>query len=180
VRELWKRSFHQEGSASARRRRSNPRRKRVRGLGEEAFWVGDPRLGGLYVCARMRCFALRSGGAEGMADKLRKLKPLARKALSGCRDYLGNTPVVSAKQRLAETCRAMVASASCAAGRPEGGLAVGSLTQEPVHPSAKPISTRPMRSVVMSLKSRQVAARVAAAPFQMQPRCTGSAEVMSW
>src|SRR5437868_10089026 len=73
----------------------------------------------------------------------------------------------------------MVASASCALAGPKEALAVGSLTQEPVHPSAKPIRTRPMRSVVMSLKSSRLRHALLPPPFQMQPRCTGSEGVTS-
>jgi len=83
VRELWKRSFHQEGEREREEEEEEqPPPQRVRGLGEEAFWVGDPRLGGLYVLRKDTMLRLAVGGAEGMADKLRKLKPLARKALS--------------------------------------------------------------------------------------------------
>lgn len=53
----------------------------MRGLGEEAFWVGDPRLGGLYVLRKDAMLRLAVGGPEGMEAKLRKLKTLSRKAL---------------------------------------------------------------------------------------------------
>jgi hypothetical protein len=82
VRELWKRSFHEEGEREREEEEEQSPPQRVRGLGEEAFWVGDPRLGGLYVLREDSMLRLAVGGAEGMADKLRKLKPLARKALS--------------------------------------------------------------------------------------------------
>src|SRR5207244_12169064 len=41
VREVWKKSLHGE--------EENARPERVRGIGDDAFWFGDPRLGGLYV-----------------------------------------------------------------------------------------------------------------------------------
>jgi len=83
VRALWKDSFH-EGS---KRERDEEEKEKappepVRGLGEEAFWVGDPRLGGLYVLRKNAMLRLAVGGPEDVAGKLRKLKPLARKALS--------------------------------------------------------------------------------------------------
>src|SRR5882672_6227283 len=83
VRSLWKDSFHEGGQREREEEeKEQPPPQRVRGLGEEAFWVGDPRLGGLYVLRKNAMLRLAVGGAEGMADKLRKLKPLARKALS--------------------------------------------------------------------------------------------------
>jgi hypothetical protein len=83
VRALWKDSFH-EGSKREREDedKEKPPPQRVRGLGEEAFWVGDPRLGGLYVLRENAMLRLAVGGPEDVAGKLRKLKPLARKALS--------------------------------------------------------------------------------------------------
>jgi len=83
VRSLWKDSFH-EGSKREREEeeKEQPPPQRVRGLGEEAFWVGDPRLGGLYVLRKNAMLRLAVGGPEDVAGKLRKLKPLARKALS--------------------------------------------------------------------------------------------------
>jgi len=83
VRELWKDSFHEGGKREGdeeEKDKSPP--QRVRGLGEEAFWVGDPRLGGLYVLRKNAMLRLAVGGPEDVAGKLRKLKPLARKALS--------------------------------------------------------------------------------------------------
>jgi hypothetical protein len=83
VREVWKESFH-EGRKPEREEEEaeKPPPEPVRGLGEEAFWVGDPRLGGLYVLRKDAMLRLAVGGPEGVAAKLRKLKPLARKALS--------------------------------------------------------------------------------------------------
>src|SRR6266481_2519818 len=64
VRELWKRSFHPEGKREEEEEKSPP--QRVRGLGEEAFWVGDPRFGGLYVLRKDAMLRLAVGGPEGM------------------------------------------------------------------------------------------------------------------
>jgi hypothetical protein len=81
VRELWKGSFHEGGKREEEDKEKSPP-ERVRGLGDEAFWVGDPRLGGLYVLRKNAMLRLAVGGPEGVAGKLRKLKPLARRALS--------------------------------------------------------------------------------------------------
>jgi len=55
--------------------------ERVRGLGEEAFWAGNPRLGGLYILRRDAMLRLGVGGNETKAAKLRRLRALAAKAL---------------------------------------------------------------------------------------------------
>ena len=73
VRDLWKKSLHDE--------EENARPERVRGIGDDAFWFGDPRLGGLYVLRKDAMLRLSVGGAETKAVKLRKLKLLARAAL---------------------------------------------------------------------------------------------------
>ena len=77
VRELWRKRFHE-----SEKEENDSRPQRVRGVGEEAFWSGDPRLGGLYVLRRDAMLRLAAGGAESKGEKLRRLKLLARKALS--------------------------------------------------------------------------------------------------
>jgi hypothetical protein len=53
----------------------------VRGLGDEAFWSGSARLGGLYVRRRDLLLRIAVGGPEGQKAKLSKLRRLARIAL---------------------------------------------------------------------------------------------------
>ena len=82
VRALWQRSFHGDAAAGREEEAKDaPPPQRVRGLGEEAFWVGNPRLGGLYVLRTNAMLRLAVGGADTVAGKLRKLRRLARKAL---------------------------------------------------------------------------------------------------
>jgi len=82
VRALWKESFHDgERREGDREEEEKSPPRRVHGLGEEAFWIGDPRLGGLYVLRGDAMLRLAVGGTEGVAGKLRRLKRLARKAL---------------------------------------------------------------------------------------------------
>jgi hypothetical protein len=73
VRELWKKSISSD--------QEEARPERVRGIGDDAFWFGDPRLGGLYVLRRDAMLRLSVGGAETKGVKLRKLERLARYAL---------------------------------------------------------------------------------------------------
>ena len=53
----------------------------VRGLGDEAFWSGSARLGGLYVRRRDLLLRIAVGGPESQKAKLVKLRRLARIAL---------------------------------------------------------------------------------------------------
>ncbi|HET9684556.1 MAG TPA: hypothetical protein VFP15_10655, partial [Gemmatimonadaceae bacterium] len=54
---------------------------RVAGLGDEAFWSGSARLGGLYVRRGDLLLRIAVGGPESRAAKLSKLRRLARIAL---------------------------------------------------------------------------------------------------
>jgi len=76
ARAFWARSFHEEHED-----RELPPPEKVRGVGEEAFWTGDPRLGGLYLLKKGAIVRLSIGGNQTKADKLRKLKQLARPIL---------------------------------------------------------------------------------------------------
>ena len=55
--------------------------ERVRGVGEEAFWTGSVRLGGLYVLQKGTILRLSIGGTDAKGAKLKKLRALARSAL---------------------------------------------------------------------------------------------------
>jgi hypothetical protein len=78
----WQKAFHgtrpqeedEEGEA-----KEEP--ERVRGLGEEAFWTGSLKLGGLYVLQKGSILRLSIGGADTKGAKLKKLRALARSAL---------------------------------------------------------------------------------------------------
>jgi hypothetical protein len=85
VRELWKKRFEREERAAGKDREpeeeDEERPERVRGLGDEAFWTGNPRLGGLYVLRKDAMLRLSVGGNDAKAKKLRRLTALARLAL---------------------------------------------------------------------------------------------------
>jgi len=83
VRALWRRSFHEDRGAARQEEeeKDQPPPRPVRGLGDEAFWVGSPRLGGLYVLRTDAMLRLAVGGGESVESKLRKLRRLAHKAL---------------------------------------------------------------------------------------------------
>ena len=84
VRPFWKKTFHEqlaERESPESENEKEPKPQRVRGLGDEAFWAGDTRLGGLYVLRKDAMLRLSIGGAGTQAQKLKKLRALARSAL---------------------------------------------------------------------------------------------------
>jgi len=84
--ELWRERFgEQERSSEKEPDRADEEREerpeRVRGVGDQAFWTGNPRLGGLYVLRKGAMLRLSVGGNDPKAKKLRRLTALARFAL---------------------------------------------------------------------------------------------------
>ncbi|MFL5388499.1 MAG: hypothetical protein ACJ79C_07205 [Myxococcales bacterium] len=76
----WRKAFHEERhEEEEQEEKEQP--ERVKGLGEEAFWTGSARLGGLYVLKKGSILRLSIGGAESKDAKLAKLRALARSAL---------------------------------------------------------------------------------------------------
>jgi hypothetical protein len=76
----WQKAFH-EKHLEEEEEEAKERPERVKGLGEEAFWTGSARLGGLYVLKKGSILRLSIGGAESKDAKLEKLRALARSAL---------------------------------------------------------------------------------------------------
>lgn len=58
------------------------RPRAVEGVGRGAFWVGNDRLGALYVLAGNRLLYVSLGGPAEVGDKIEKSKRLALKALA--------------------------------------------------------------------------------------------------
>jgi len=105
-REQWFRLFHREGkreeNAEEEREREREGKsergigseagreeeeerlsvpKPVKGVGQEAFWVGNGVIGGLYVLKGDAYIRISIGGAETEAARIEKTKTLARSAL---------------------------------------------------------------------------------------------------
>ena len=55
--------------------------KRVRGVGDEAFWVGNRLAGSLYVRKGSAVLRVSVGGAGTEEEKIEKSKALAKRAL---------------------------------------------------------------------------------------------------
>ncbi len=54
----------------------------VPNVGDRAFWLGGPKMGGLYVLKGDRYFRLGVGGAPSQSEKIEKAKILAQSILS--------------------------------------------------------------------------------------------------
>jgi len=91
VREMWRENF---ARYEDKREAKNERRKKsgkpqagpaalpVKGVGDEAYWVGTNANGTLYAFKKDSLVRISLGGAEEDAARLRKATTLARKALS--------------------------------------------------------------------------------------------------
>ncbi len=79
-RRYWEQQFHGQVSAAAGRKKVDPP-KPIRGLGDEAFWVGDPMTGALYVLKGDVFLRLSVGGPPDEDQKLKRAKALALHAL---------------------------------------------------------------------------------------------------
>lgn len=96
LKEFWEERFREfeegerEGKGERERERARGGReeeeesepaRRVEGVGDEAFWLGNNRAGALYVLKGGHILRLSVGGPEPEASKIEKSKALAAKAL---------------------------------------------------------------------------------------------------
>jgi hypothetical protein len=77
----WRKAFHESRPEEGEEGEAKEQPERMRGLGEEAFWTGSLKLGGLYVLQKGAILRLSIGGADAKSAKLKKLRALARSAL---------------------------------------------------------------------------------------------------
>jgi hypothetical protein len=100
-REFWKKNFggdkDKEREKEGREKRDGREKKeggarveeeeegvppaRVKGVGDEAYWVGASKVGTLYVLKGERFLRISVGGADAQEKKMEKSKTLARRAL---------------------------------------------------------------------------------------------------
>jgi hypothetical protein len=78
--QYWQQQFHPQVSARPGRKKKEPP-KTVAGLGDEAFWVGDPMTGALYVLKGEVFLRLSVGGPPDQAVKIKRARALASHAL---------------------------------------------------------------------------------------------------
>ena len=93
-RTYWKQSFGQYDNAKEREEKKDEAHgggreeeeksrppKKVDGVGEDAFWIGDRFGGALYVLKGDAFIRISVGGPDNEQTKLEKSKTLAQKAL---------------------------------------------------------------------------------------------------
>jgi hypothetical protein len=78
-RDRWKKLFHGDSDQEEEKESGKP--QPVSGVGDEAFWSGNPMVGALYVLKDDSYLRVSIGGAEDASIKIRKTKALAQKAL---------------------------------------------------------------------------------------------------
>lgn len=77
-RQYWQAQFHPQVKPG-KKKKEPP--KPVAGLGEQAFWVGDPMTGALYVLKGEVFLRLSVGGPPEQAEKIKRSRALALYAL---------------------------------------------------------------------------------------------------
>ncbi len=78
--QYWQQQFHAPVSKAPGRKKKEPP-KPVAGLGDEAFWVGDPVSGALYVLKGEVFLRVSVGGPPDHAEKIKRARALASHAL---------------------------------------------------------------------------------------------------
>jgi hypothetical protein len=75
----WKETF---GAAMAKASEKSPPPAKIEGMGDEAYWTGDARMGAIYVLKGSRALRISVGGAAtDQAQKIEKTRALAEAAL---------------------------------------------------------------------------------------------------
>jgi hypothetical protein len=81
-REYWRRQFHPPARRAERENERESEARRIRGVGEEAYWAGNRIGGALYVLRGNTFLRISIGGLRDEADRIAKAKRLARLALA--------------------------------------------------------------------------------------------------
>lgn len=98
LREFWKERFESAEHGDKERGRKREREKkekrgaeeeeesrppdRVKGIGDEAFSVGNAKIGAIYVLKGDKFLRISIGGSNDQADRIKKMKKLAQYALN--------------------------------------------------------------------------------------------------
>jgi hypothetical protein len=101
-RDFWDESFERADSERAREGKREPEKegaranekeekegappRRITGVGEEAFWAGNVRVGALYVLKGNSIIRLSVGGVADQNERLERTKALAQLALKRLKD----------------------------------------------------------------------------------------------
>jgi hypothetical protein len=79
-RQVWQETFARDLQHAMKEREDGPP-VRVEQLGDEAFWMGGPKIGALYVLKGNRYFRLLIGGEPNQPVKIDKATKLAQAIL---------------------------------------------------------------------------------------------------
>ena len=77
-RKAWQETF---AAANAKASEKSPPPQPVEGIGDEAFWTGNERIGALYVLKGSRYLRISVGGPGDSAAKIEKCRALAEAAM---------------------------------------------------------------------------------------------------
>jgi hypothetical protein len=82
VKDYWERTFGEEhkGGRGEEEKESKPPQP-VSGVGEEAFWIGNARVGALYALQKGKMVRVSVGGADDVKTKIEKSKKLVTDVL---------------------------------------------------------------------------------------------------
>jgi hypothetical protein len=83
VKEYWEKAFgekERKGEEAEEEKEGGPP-QRVRGVGEEAFWIGNARVGALYALKKNKLVRVSIGGADDQKAKIEKSKKLVANVL---------------------------------------------------------------------------------------------------
>jgi hypothetical protein len=82
VRDYWQRTFHQESKdENDEEKKEGGKPKPVPGLGEEAFWTGNDRVGAVYAIKKDKLVRVSVGGSDAAKIKIEKSTQLVAKVL---------------------------------------------------------------------------------------------------
>jgi hypothetical protein len=84
VKEYWEKVFKEKGRREGEKEEEEEKRsppQSVSGVGEEAFWLGNPKAGALYALKKGRMVRVSVGGGDDLKTKIEKSKNLAAKVL---------------------------------------------------------------------------------------------------
>jgi len=97
IREYWKQRFRSAGNRDRereeKRERDNKKKapeeeeegappERVKGVGEEAYSVGNAKMGALYVLKGNKILRISVGGSHSQPERIQKMKTLAQYAIN--------------------------------------------------------------------------------------------------
>jgi hypothetical protein len=76
--EVWKETFHRPPPADPAAARYTRKYEKVAGVGDEAFWLGNAKSGGLHVLTGDRYIRVNVGGQEEIPAKIEKTSKLSQ------------------------------------------------------------------------------------------------------